>query len=254
MIGRKFKISSKQKTAGGDAGRRLYAGGMDMRILVAEDEKDLNRILTQRLNSEHYSVDSCLNGQEALDYLEAGAEYDLVILDIMMPVMDGLTVLRKMRERNMLVPVLILTAKDSVEDRVKGLDLGANDYLIKPFAYEELLARIRVLLRRPTEPAQSVCRMADLEVHMDTHQVCRGGREIKLSGKEFALLRYLIQNEGIVLSRERLEQHLWNYDYAGGSNVIDVYIRYLRRKIDDDFETKLIHTVRGAGYVMKVQK
>lgn len=225
-----------------------------MRILVAEDEKDLNRILTQRLNSEHYSVDSCLNGQEALDFLEAGAEYDLVILDIMMPVIDGLTVLRKMRERNMLVPVLILTAKDSVEDRVKGLDLGANDYLVKPFAYEELLARIRVLLRRPTEAAQSICRIADLEVHMDTHQVLRGGREIKLSGKEFALLRYLVQNEGIVLSRERLEQHLWNYDYAGGSNVIDVYIRYLRRKIDDDFEEKLIHTVRGAGYVMKVQK
>lgn len=222
-----------------------------MRILIAEDEKDLNRILTERLKAEHYSVDSCLNGQDALDYLD-GAEYDALILDIMMPVVDGLTVLKRIRRKGSSLPVLLLTARDSIEDRVRGLDAGANDYLVKPFAFEELLARIRVLLRRPAEPPQTVCRIADLEVHLDTHQVIRGGQEISLSGKEFSLLRYMIQNQGIVLSREKLEQHLWNYDYTGGSNVIDVYIRYLRRKLDDGRTPKLIHTVRGAGYVLKV--
>lgn len=223
-----------------------------MRILIAEDEKDLNQILTARLAAEHYGVDSCRDGQEALDYL-AGAEYDAVILDIMMPVLDGLTVLKKMRQRNDRTPVLLLTARDSIEDRVRGLDAGANDYLVKPFAFEELLARIRVLLRRPEETPKTCYQIADLEVHLDTMQVLRGGKEVKLSGKEFALLRYMVQNEGIVLSRDRLEEHLWNYDYAGGSNVIDVYIRYLRKKIDEGREPKLIHTVRGAGYVLKVE-
>lgn len=221
-----------------------------MRVLIAEDEKDLNKILSERLKAEHYSVDSCYDGQEALDYL-ASAEYDAVIMDIMMPVMDGLSALRTMRRKNDSTPVLLLTAKDSVEDRVRGLDAGANDYLVKPFAVEELLARIRVLLRRPAETPKTCYQVADLEVHMDTRQVLRGGKEVKLSGKEFALLRYMIQNEGIVLSRDRLEEHLWNFDYAGGSNVIDVYIRYLRKKIDEGHEPKLIHTVRGAGYVLK---
>lgn len=221
-----------------------------MRILIAEDEKDLNRMLVSRLETEHYSVDSCFNGQEALEYLES-AEYDAAVLDIMMPVMDGLTVLRQMRRKNISTPVLLLTAKDSIEDRVNGLDAGANDYLVKPFAFEELSARIRVLLRKPAETPKTCYRGGDLEVHMDTHQVLRGGIEIKLSGKEFALLRYMVQNAGTVLSRERLEQHLWNYDYMGSSNVIDVYIRYLRKKIDDGHEPKLIHTVRGAGYVLK---
>lgn len=221
-----------------------------MRILIAEDEKDLNRMLVSRLETEHYSVDSCFNGQEALEYLES-AEYDAAVLDIMMPVMDGLTVLRQMRRKNISTPVLLLTAKDSIEDRVNGLDAGANDYLVKPFAFEELSARIRVLLRKPAETPKTCYRVGDLEVHMDTHRVLRGGIEIKLSGKEFALLRYMVQNAGTVLSRERLEQHLWNYDYMGSSNVIDVYIRYLRKKIDDGHEPKLIHTVRGAGYVLK---
>ena len=169
----------------------------------------------------------------------------------MMPVMDGLSVLRKLRSKNISTPVLLLTAKDSIEDRVSGLDAGANDYLVKPFAFEELSARIRVLLRKPMDTPKTCCRVGDLEVHMDTHQVLRGGKEIKLSGKEFALLRYMVQNAGTVLSRERLEQHLWNYDYMGSSNVIDVYIRYLRRKIDEGQKSKLIHTVRGAGYVLK---
>ena len=224
-----------------------------MRILIAEDEKDLNRIISSRLQAEQYSVDSCFDGEEALDYL-ARAEYDAVVLDIMMPVMDGLTVLKKMRQKNDSTPVILLTAKDSIEDRVKGLDAGANDYLVKPFAYEELSARIRVLLRKPAETPKTCYQVGDLEVHMDTHQVIRGGKEIRLSGKEFALLRYMVQNAGIVLSRDKLEQHLWNFDYAGGSNVIDVYIRYLRKKIDEGHETKLLHTVRGAGYVLKEEK
>lgn len=224
-----------------------------MRILIAEDEKDLNQILAGRLKEESYGVDSCFDGREALEYLES-AEYDAVVLDIMMPVLDGLSVLKKMRQRNDATPVILLTAKDGIEDRVKGLDAGANDYLVKPFAFEELLARIRVLLRRPAEATTSCYRIADLEVHMDTRQVKRGGREIRLSGKEFSLLRYMVQNEGIVLSRDRLEEHLWNFDYAGGSNVIDVYIRYLRKKIDEGYEPKLIHTVRGAGYVLKVEQ
>ena len=221
-----------------------------MRLLIAEDEKDLNKILTECLKEEHYSVDSCYDGQEALDFL-ASAEYDAVILDIMMPVTDGLSVLKTMRRKDDSTPVLLLTAKDGIEDRVQGLDAGANDYLVKPFAVEELLARIRVLLRKPAETPKTCYRLADLEVHMDTRKVLRGGQEVKLSGKEFALLRYMLQNAGIVLSRDRLEEHLWNFDYAGGSNVIDVYIRYLRKKIDEGHEPKLIHTVRGAGYVLK---
>ena len=223
-----------------------------MRILVAEDERDLNGIITTCLEREHYSVDSCYVGREALDYLEC-AEYDAVILDIMMPVTDGLSVLKEMRQKNNSTPVLLLTAKDSIEDRVTGLDAGANDYLVKPFAFEELLARIRVLLRKPAQTPKTCYKVADLEVHMDTQQVLRGGREVKLSGKEFALLRYMVQNEGIVLSRDKLEEHLWNFDYAGGSNVIDVYIRYLRKKLDEGHEPKLIHTVRGSGYVLKAE-
>ena len=223
-----------------------------MRILVAEDERDLNGIITTCLEREHYSVDSCYDGREALDYLEC-AEYDAVILDIMMPVTDGLSVLKEMRQKNNSTPVLLLTAKDSIEDRVTGLDAGANDYLVKPFAFEELLARIRVLLRKPAQTPKTCYKVADLEVHMDTQQVLRGGREVKLSGKEFALLRYMVQNEGIVLSRDKLEEHLWNFDYAGGSNVIDVYIRYLRKKLDEGHEPKLIHTVRGSGYGLKAE-
>lgn len=223
-----------------------------MRILVAEDERDLNKLIISCLEKEHYSVDSCYDGLEALDYLEC-AEYDAVILDIMMPGTDGLSVLKKMRRRNDGTPVLLLTARDSIEDRVTGLDAGANDYLVKPFAFEELLARIRVLLRKPAQTPKTCYKVADLEVHMDTQQVLRGGSEVKLSGKEFALLRYMVQNEGIVLSRDRLEEHLWNFDYAGGSNVIDVYIRYLRKKLDEGHEPKLIHTVRGSGYVLRAE-
>ena len=224
-----------------------------MRILIAEDEKDLNRILTARLQAEHYSVDSCYDGGAVFDYL-AGAEYDGLILDIMMPVMDGITVLKKLRSQGNQIPILLLTARDKIEDRVKGLDAGANDYLVKPFALEELLARVRVLLRSTGETRGDCYEVGDLKMCMSTHRVTRGEKEIQLSGKEFALLRYLMQNAGIVLSRGRLEEHLWNYDYVGSSNVIDVYIRYLCKKIDDGQEEKLIHTVRGAGYVLKVKE
>lgn len=221
-----------------------------MRILVAEDERDMNRLISKRLAAENYSVDSCYDGVQVMEYLEC-AEYDGIILDIMMLRMDGIQVLKKMRSQNCQIPVLLLTARDSIEDRVNGLDAGADDYLVKPFAFEELLARIRVMLRKPASVKSNVYRAGDLEVHVDTCQVFRGGKEISLSGKEFSLLRYMIQNQGIILSREKLEQHIWNYDFSGGSNVIDVYIRYLRKKIDEGQEKKLIHTVRGAGYVLR---
>lgn len=223
-----------------------------MRILIAEDEKDLNRLQKKRLEEHSYSVDACLDGEEALAFLEM-TEYDAVILDIMMPKKDGLSVLRELRAKGSKVPVLLLTARSSVDDRVSGLDAGADDYLVKPFAFEELLARIRVMLRKNTAASDNVCRAADLTVCLDSHRVFRGDTEITLSSKEFAVLRYLILNQGIVLSREKIEQHIWNYDYYGGSNVVDVYIRYLRKKLDQNFEPKLIHTVRGAGYVLKAE-
>lgn len=226
-----------------------------MRILIAEDEKDLNDLLKKRLEKQQYSVDVCYDGQEALDYLEV-TEYAVVILDIMMPKVDGLTVLKQIRKKKKNIPVLLLTAKDSIEDRVTGLDLGADDYLVKPFAFEELLARIRVMIRKTASVGTktNIIEIADLNIDLNTHRVMRAGKEIELSSKEFAVLRYLALNQGIVLSREKIEQNIWNYDYMGSSNVIDVYIRYLRRKIDASFEKKLIHTVRGAGYVLREEK
>ena len=190
------------------------------------------------------------NGLEALEVLEA-KHIDLIILDIMMPKVDGIQVVRRLRREGNQVPVLLLTARDSIEDRVAGLDAGADDYLIKPFAFEELLARLRVLLRKPQGGKTTVLRVGELELHLDTRQVFRQGREVRLSSKEFSLLRYMMQNAGIVLSREKLEQHVWDYGYSGGSNVIDVYIRYLRKKLDQGHPVKYIHTVRGAGYVLK---
>ena len=223
-----------------------------MRILIAEDEKDLNDLLKKRLENQKYTVDACRDGQEALDYL-AVTEYDAIVLDIMMPKVNGLQVLQQIRRQKKSTPVLLLTAKDSIEDRVTGLDLGADDYLVKPFAFEELLARIRVMLRKTAavETNTNVIRIANLTVDLNTHRVCRGETPIELSNKEFSILRYLCMNQGIVLSRDKIEEHIWNYDYTGASNVVDVYIRYLRRKIDDQFEPKLIHTVRGAGYVLR---
>ncbi len=218
-----------------------------MRILLAEDEVDLNRILTRKLSEEGYSVDSCLNGAEALEYLEA-AEYDGAVLDVMMPRIDGFSLIGLMRERGIGTPVLFLTARDSVEDRVRGLDNGASDYLVKPFSMEELLARVRALTRKSSGAQSSLLTVGDLRLDLATHEVSRGGREIRLSAKEFALLAYLMHNQGRVLSREQIEDHIWDFSYEGGTNVVDVYIRYLRRKIDEGFEPKLIQTVRGYGY------
>lgn len=221
-----------------------------MRILVVEDERDLNSIIVKRLNKSGYSVDSCYDGEEALDYMKLG-EYDVILLDIMLPKMNGLDVVRTLRKNRDKTPVLLLTAKDGIEDRVMGLDSGADDYLVKPFAFEELLARIRVLTRRSIDEVTNVFTVANLSVDCDTRIVMRGKTVIPLSSKEFSVLEYMIRNKGIVLSREKIEKHIWNFDYEGGSNVIDVYIRYLRKKIDQDFEPKLIHTIRGAGYVLR---
>ncbi len=221
-----------------------------MRILVAEDERSLNRIIAKQLTSAGYSVDSAFDGAEAYDLLSM-TEYDAVVTDIMMPVMDGFALVRKMRKEQNATPVLFLTARDSIDDRVEGLDLGADDYLVKPFAFEELLARVRVMLRKHTDRKTSIITVADLSINEATKTVTRGEKEIPLSAKEYELLRYLAVNNGIVLSREKIENHIWNYDYEGGTNVVDVYIRYLRKKIDDGFEEKLIHTVRGTGYVLR---
>ena len=224
-----------------------------MRILIAEDEKTLNATLKKRLEEQSYSVDACLDGQKALDYLDS-AEYDVVLLDIMIPKKSGLEVLRALRKKGRQTPVLLLTAKDSIEDRVDGLDAGADDYLVKPFAFEELMARIRVMLRKKSGQSSNLLSVGDLTLDLGTHTVVRDGQPISLSSREFALLRYLVMNQGMILSRDQIEQHIWNYDYEGSSNMIDVYIRYLRKKIDDPFEKKLIHTVRGAGYVLREEE
>lgn len=221
-----------------------------MRILLAEDQKDLNKIINKRLSVEGYSVDSCFDGEEVSDFT-AAASYDCIIMDIMMPKKDGLTVLREMRQRGDSTPGLLLTAKDTVQDKVTGLDLGADDYLVKPFAFEELIARIRVITRKASGNSSNVFHIADLTLDVASHSVTRGGAAISLSAKEFALLEYMMRNKGLVLSREKIENNLWNYDYVGGTNAVDVYIRYLRKKIDDGRDKKLIHTVRGAGYVLK---
>ncbi len=224
-----------------------------MRILVVEDEKKLNELISSKLKLEHYSVDSCYDGTDALDYLR-GAEYDAVVLDIMLPGMSGLDVLRHIRRKDDRTPVLLLTAKDSIEDRVKGLDTGADDYLVKPFAFDELMARIRVMIRRGSQSISNVFTLADLVVDCDARTVTRGGIPITLSSKEFSVLEYMIRNAGTVLSRDKISRHIWNYDYEGGSNVVDVYIRYLRKKLDEGHTPKLIHTIRGAGYVLRVEE
>ena len=224
-----------------------------MRILVAEDERDMNRMIERQLAWEGYAVDCCFDGQEALDYLR-GASYDAVILDVMMPEKDGFEVLRTLRGWGDEVPVIFLTARDSVPDRVHGLDLGADDYLVKPFRFEELMARLRVMTRHRAGAAGSTLQCGDLVMDCARHTVTRGGKEITLAAREYALLEYLMRNEGVVLSRDQIETNIWNYDYTGGSNVVDVYIRMLRKKVDEGFDEKLIQTVRGYGYVLRREK
>lgn len=224
-----------------------------MRLLLAEDERDLNRIITKKLISAGYSVDSCYDGEEALLYFSS-AEYDGAILDVMMPKADGFAVLERIRTQGVHTPVLFLTARDAVEDRVTGLDLGANDYLVKPFAFAELMARIRAMTRVTGKQSGNTLTVADLVMDCSSRRVTRAGREIVLSAKEYAMLEYLMRNENVVLSREKIENNIWNFDYEGGTNVVDVYISYLRRKIDNGQKVKLIHTVRGSGYVLREGK
>ncbi len=221
-----------------------------MRILLAEDERDLNNIIAQKLTADGYSVDCCFDGEEAIDILSY-TDYDAVILDIMMPKADGYAVLASLRNAGKTTPVLFLTARDAVYDRVRGLDSGANDYLVKPFSFDELSARLRAMMRVSFGVVSSTLSVDGLTLDSAAHTVTRDGKNISLSAREFALLEYLMHNQGVVLSREKIENHIWNFDYEGGTNVVDVYISYLRKKIDEGHDKKLIHTVRGKGYVLR---
>ena len=221
-----------------------------MRILVVEDEKHLNRIISEAVEDEGYSVDSCYNGLEALEYLEC-ADYDVIILDIMMPKMNGLELVRRLRSEGNSTPVLFLTARDAVADRVEGLESGGDYYLTKPFDFQELMAVVRVMTRKYTGNRSNVYTIADLSLDSNSKTVTRAGKNIELTAKEFSLLEYMLRNKGVVLSREMIENNLWNYDYEGGTNVVDVYVGYLRKKMDTGFSQKLIHTVWGTGWVLK---
>ena len=228
----------------------MSEGKINMRILIAEDEKNLNRILVKQFKGLGYSVDSCFDGESVFDFL-AGAEFDAIVMDVMMPRKDGFEVLKEMRAANNRTPVIFLTAKAEIRDRVFGLDLGANDYLVKPFSFEELAARVRMITRDSKGNSTNVFSVADLTVDVKSREVKRAGRKIDLSAREYSILETLIRNAGTVMTRDKIESSVWNYDYEGGTNVVDVYIRYLRKKIDEGYEKKLIHTVRGMGYVLR---
>ena len=221
-----------------------------MRILLAEDDRHLNDTLTYQLEQQHFTVDSCLDGEEAL-YLGEQNIYDVILLDRMLPGMEGTDILTALRHKGIKTPVILITALGTLTDKVTGLDLGADDYLVKPFSFEELLARLRALLRTSFGVASNILSAADLTMDTAAHVVKRAEEEISLSAKEYELLEYLLHNKGIVLSREKIEDHIWNFDYEGGTNVVDVYISYLRKKIDGGRDKKLIHTVRGKGYVLR---
>ncbi|ASK61271.1 DNA-binding response regulator [Virgibacillus phasianinus] len=217
-------------------------------ILIVEDEKKLSRVLQLELEYENYQTQIADNGTDALQLIET-KNWDLVLLDIMLPELSGLEVLRRIRRNDQQTPVILLTARDQVYDKVSGLDSGANDYVTKPFQIEELLARVRVHLRQQNK--KNKLYTGDLHVDLNTRQVIRSSSEIELTPREFDLLIYLLQNKNIVLTREQLIEKVWGYDYAGDTNVVDVYIRYLRQKIDKDFDQKYIHTIRGVGYMIK---
>lgn len=221
-----------------------------MRILLVEDEKSLAEIIKKGLEEEGYAVDLAYDGEEGL-FMAENQPSDLIILDIMLPIVDGMTILRKIRKAGIKTPVLMLTAKDTVMDKVSGLDSGADDYLTKPFSFEELLARIRALLRRRSDIKASTIEVDDLLINMANHEVMRGGKSIILSPKEYALLEYMALNKNKVLSRTELIEHIYDENSDFDSNVIDVFINRLRNKIDREFYKKLIHTVRGAGYILR---
>lgn len=221
-----------------------------MRTLVVEDEKHLNRMISEAILDEGYSVDSCFNALEALELCEC-AQYDVIVLDIMMPKMDGFEFVRRIRENGCKTPVVYLTSRDSVSDKVRGLEYGGDYYMVKPFDFRELIAVIHVMARKSGDNHSNVYELADLMVDISAKQVTRGGKLIELTAKEYSLLEYMIRNKGMVLSREQIENNLWNYRYEGGSNVVNVYIGYLRKKVDDGFDKKLIHTVWGIGWVLR---
>lgn len=221
-----------------------------MRVLVVEDEKDLNSIICSKLVKEGYNVDACYDGQAALDYMEA-ENYDGAIMDIMIPNKDGITVLREMRNAGIQVPVLFLTSKTETQDIVRGLNAGASDYMTKPFEFSELMARLRVMLRTQNPVNENVINCGSLVVDMNNRQAIRDGKVIDLTVREYAILEYLARNRNVVVTREQIRVNIWNIDDDVNSNVIDVYIRYLRRKIDDNYEEKLIHTIRGVGYKLE---
>lgn len=221
-----------------------------MRLLLVEDNKSILTATAKCLEKSGYSVDTCRNGADAQSYISMG-EFDCIILDIMLPGKDGLSILKEMRNQGNLTPVLLLTARDSVEDRVRGLDCGADDYLVKPFSFDELLARIRVLLRRQGPERKNELTVADLTMNLSSHEVSRLNQKIELTSKEFAILEYLLRNKNRVLTRTQIVEHVWNFDFDCSSNIVDVYIRYLRSKIDEGFNLKLISTIRGSGYSIK---
>ena len=224
--------------------------GANLKLLIAEDDPDLNNIIVKKLSAEGFEVDSCLDGGSALDHL-LYADYDVAVLDIMMPVLDGTEVVRKLRAQGKSTPVIFLTAKDAIADKVQGLEIGASDYVVKPFSFDELIARIRAVARTAAGGTSQTIALADLVLDPASHIVMRGGVEIELTGKEYALLEFLLVNQGQILDRDRIVRHVWGYDYDGASNVVDVYMSYLRKKIDEGRNPKLIHTVRGIGYTMK---
>jgi two-component system copper resistance phosphate regulon response regulator CusR len=223
-----------------------------MRILVVEDEAKVASFIRRALEEENYAVDACGDGAGGLDLARAGC-YDLIILDLMLPGMPGLEVLKALRKEQVAAPVLILTARSELDQKVKGLDAGADDYLTKPFAIEELVARARALLRRGTGEAAGILQVDDLALNPATREVTRGGKRIELTAKEYALLEYLMRNAGRVLTRPMIAEHVWNQDFDTFTNVIDVYVNYLRNKIDRGQERKLIQTVRGSGYTLKAE-
>ncbi|MEX0682139.1 MAG: response regulator transcription factor [Dehalococcoidia bacterium] len=218
-----------------------------MRILLVEDEPQIAGFIARGLAENGYSVDTATDGEEAIDW-PAVAEFDVIILDVMLPLVDGIAVCRTLRERGVRTPILMLTARDTVEDRVLGLDSGADDYLVKPFAFAELLARVRALIRREPALLGNVLEVGDLALDTATRQATRAGADLDLTAKEFALLEYLMRHPNQVLSRTVIAEHVWNYDFDNATNVIDVHVKNLRKKIDESFAPKLIHTVRGAGY------
>jgi len=221
-----------------------------MKILVVEDEKKVANFLQQGLQEEDYTVEVAYDGEQGA-LLATTQPFDLILLDILLPIKDGVTIVKEMRAKKIETPVLMLTAKSSVDNRVEGLDAGADDYLVKPFAFEELLARIRSLMRRGGPEKTTVLKVSDLQLDTIKHIAQRGERIIELTGKEYALLEYFIRNVNRVLTRTLISEHIWNYNFDTGTNVVDVYINHLRTKIDEGFEKKLLHTVRGVGYVLK---